>query len=197
MHSDPDTWNPPQPSLTPTPPSEGEEAEEEESEEDKGVPARSDDGHESFCRLCGDGHDCILAYMCDYPGCRFIFCPSCIRANGGEPLLRCIEAEVEWICFNHPTARCRLLPEVDLECRAERGQFFDRNAFDCFNTLQQRPIPSFTYLTPLGKRRFLPSSDASPSPSPSPHPSASSPPAYTSTPQASLLSTSNTSTASC
>ena len=128
----------------------------------------SDDEHESFCRLCGQGHESIDGFMCDAPGCRFIFCPTCIRANGGEPLLRLVETEVEWVCFNHPTSRSRLLPDVDLECRAERGQFWHLNAFDCFNSLQLRPIPSFTYLTPRGKRRF---SHPSPSPSPSPHPS--------------------------
>ena len=138
-----------------------------------------DDGHELHCRLCGQGHESIDAFMCDFPGCRFIFCPTCIRVNGGEPMLRVVEREERWLCFDHPTSSSRLLPDVDLECRAERGQLWHLNAFDCFNLLQLRPIPSFTYLTPRAQRRFS---------IPSPFPSLSPSPALTSSPQR-LLST--------
>ena len=118
------------------------------------------DGKDKFCRLCGDGDRSITAVVCDEDGCTFAFCILCIRANGGERLLREVSRDGRWVCFNHKSrpAGCEalLLHTVDLACRAERGQFSHRNVFDCFNAVTHSPIPSFTYLTPKAKQRWQP-----------------------------------------
>ena len=125
--------------------------------------ARSDawelvDGKDKFCRLCGDGDRSITAVVCDEDGCTFAFCILCIRANGGERMLREVCCEGRWVCFNHserpPDCSARLLDSLDLVCRAERGQFSHRNVYDCFSAITHKPVPSFTYLTPKAKQRW-------------------------------------------
>ena len=118
------------------------------------------EGKDKFCRLCGDGDRSIEAYVCEEDGCPFTFCALCIRANGGERLLREVRGGGRWVCFNHKVrpsgCAARLLDAVDLLCRAERGQFTHRNVYDCFNVITHAPIPSFTYLTPKAKQRWQP-----------------------------------------
>ena len=125
------------------------------------------DGKDKFCRLCGDGDLSITAVVCDRDDCTFAVCVLCIRANGGERMLREVCRDGHWVCFNHSKrpagCQARLLDAVDLVCRAERGQFSHRNVFDCFNSITHKPIPSFTYLTPKAKQRWQPPSSPPPS----------------------------------
>lgn len=52
-------------------------------DDDYGV---GEDGHEEFCRWCGEGGDGLL--LCENDGCKYVFCEECVEANLGQEGLK-------------------------------------------------------------------------------------------------------------
>jgi transcriptional regulator ATRX len=53
-----------------------------------------EDGHEDYCRWCGEGGDGLL--LCET--CQYVFCETCVKGNLGEDGLKAIHDD-DGICL--------------------------------------------------------------------------------------------------